>query len=145
MQKAGFLMTKLIYNTLNLFQVHFCSIFSIFFFFFLHHSNMSLIMRKSASCTCKQHDIYCVDQPVYPTSVSTAWIIRIFHECEVLIEKSVPRITVWHQEALPRSVPHTHNRLFFLHTYGCRHMNKNQIYLEIFCIRVSHFDFYIIL
>ena len=26
-------------------------------------------------------------------------IIRILHECEVLIEKSVPRDTVWHHEA----------------------------------------------
>ena len=28
-------------------------------------------------------------------------IIRILHECEVLIEKSVPRVTAWHHEALP--------------------------------------------
>ena len=28
-------------------------------------------------------------------------IIRILHECEVLIEKSVPRVTVWHHEAPP--------------------------------------------
>ena len=28
-------------------------------------------------------------------------IIRIFHECEVLIDKSVLRVTVWHHEALP--------------------------------------------
>ena len=27
--------------------------------------------------------------------------IRILHECEVLIEKSVPRVTVWHHEAPP--------------------------------------------
>ena len=26
-------------------------------------------------------------------------IIRIFHGCEVRIEKSVPRVTVWHHEA----------------------------------------------
>ena len=26
-------------------------------------------------------------------------IIRILHELEVLIEKSVPRVTVWHHEA----------------------------------------------
>ena len=26
-------------------------------------------------------------------------IIRIYHECEGGIEKSVPRITVWHHEA----------------------------------------------
>ena len=29
-------------------------------------------------------------------------IIRILHECEVLIENSVPRVTVWHHEAPPR-------------------------------------------
>ena len=27
--------------------------------------------------------------------------IRILHECEVLVEKYVPRITVWHHEAPP--------------------------------------------
>ena len=27
--------------------------------------------------------------------------IRIFHGCSLLIEKSVPRITVWHHDALP--------------------------------------------
>ena len=26
---------------------------------------------------------------------------RIFHDCEVLIEKSVPRFTVWHHKAPP--------------------------------------------
>ena len=32
------------------------------------------------------------------------WIknIRILHECEVLVEKSVPRVTVWHHSAEPR-------------------------------------------
>ena len=56
-------------------------------------------------------------------------------KCEVLIEKYVPRVTGCHHEApqsdaklLPkgqifRSVPCTHDRFFFLHTYGCRHMN----------------------
>ena len=29
------------------------------------------------------------------------YIIRILHKCEVLIEKSVPKVTVWHHEALP--------------------------------------------
>ena len=83
---------------------------------------------------------------------------RIFHECEVLIENSVPRVTVWHHEAEPRDaklypsdaklyprVPNTQDRLFFLLAYWRRHMNKNQIYLEVFCIRVSHFDFDVIL
>ena len=30
--------------------------------------------------------------------------IRIFHECEVLIEKAVPGVTVWHRKALPSDV-----------------------------------------
>ena len=38
--------------------------------------------------------------------LSLAWdtceTIRILHECEVLIYKSFPRVTVWHHEA-PRS------------------------------------------
>ena len=34
-------------------------------------------------------------------SVQVSFIIRILHECEVLIEKSVPRVTVWHREAPP--------------------------------------------
>ena len=29
-------------------------------------------------------------------------VIRILHECEVLIEKSVPKVTVWHHSAEPR-------------------------------------------
>ena len=44
-------------------------------------------------------------------------IIRILHKFEVLIEKSVPMVTVWHHEALPRG-----RFEFFLHTYGCRHL-----------------------
>ena len=62
-----------------------------------------------------------------------------------------PWVTVLHHEALPsegklwpewqmyRSVPHTHDRFFFLHANGCWHLNKNRIYLEIFCILTSHF------
>ena len=54
--------------------------------------------------------------------------IRIYHECEGWIEKSVPRIAVWHYEAcqvMPNgdlegriflSYPHTNNRFFFLLT-----------------------------
>ena len=52
--------------------------------------------------------------------------MRIYHEYEGRIEKSVPRITVWHHEAcrvmtnadpegrIFLSFPHTNNRLFFL-------------------------------
>ena len=54
--------------------------------------------------------------------------IRIYHECEGRIEKSVLRITVWHHEACrvmtngdPEgqsflSYPHTNNGFFFLLT-----------------------------
>ena len=54
--------------------------------------------------------------------------IRIYHECERWIEKSVSRIAVWHYEAcvvmtngdpegrIFLSYPHTNNRLFFLLT-----------------------------
>ena len=51
-------------------------------------------------------------------------IIRIYHECEGRIEKSVPRIAVWHHEAcrvktnrdpegrIFLSFPHTNNGFF---------------------------------
>ena len=54
--------------------------------------------------------------------------IRIYHECESKIEKSVPRIAVWHHEAcrvitngelegrIFLSNPHTYNGFFFLLT-----------------------------
>ena len=52
--------------------------------------------------------------------------IRIYYECEGRIEKSVPRIAVWHHEAcrvmtncdpegqIFLSFPHTNKRLYFL-------------------------------
>ena len=52
--------------------------------------------------------------------------IRIYHECEGVIDKSVSMITYWHHEACRvmtngaregknfLSLPHTNNRLFFL-------------------------------
>ena len=55
-------------------------------------------------------------------------IIRIYRECKGRIEKSIPRIAVWHQEACrvmtngdPEgwsflSYPHTNNGFFFLLT-----------------------------
>ena len=54
--------------------------------------------------------------------------IRIYHECEGRIEKSVPRIAVWHHEAcrvmtnrelhgrIFLSYPYTNNGFFFLLT-----------------------------
>ena len=56
------------------------------------------------------------------------YTIRIYHECEGGIEKSVPRITVWHHEAsrvmtngvpegrIVLSYPHTNDGVFFLLT-----------------------------
>ena len=56
------------------------------------------------------------------------YIIRIYHECEGMIEKIVPRIAVWHHEACQLmtngdlkgriflSYPHTNNGFFFLLT-----------------------------
>ena len=55
-------------------------------------------------------------------------VIRIYHECEGRIEKSAPRIAVWHHEAcrvmsncdpegrIFLSYPHTNNGFFFLLT-----------------------------
>ena len=55
-------------------------------------------------------------------------LIRIYHEFEGRIEKSVPRITVWHHKAcrvmtngdpegrIFLTYPHSHNGFFFLLT-----------------------------
>ena len=55
-------------------------------------------------------------------------IIRIYHKCGDRIEKSVPRVVVWHHEAcrvmtngdpegqIFLSYPHTNNGFFFLLT-----------------------------
>ena len=63
-------------------------------------------------------------------------IIRMLHhECEVLIEKSVPKVIVWQHEALPSDAKlYPRDRFiglystpiifFFLHTYVCPHLNK---------------------
>ena len=62
------------------------------------------------------------------TAMTAAENISIYHECEGRIEKSVPRITVWHHKACQvmangdperqifLSYPHTNNGLFFLLT-----------------------------
>ena len=49
--------------------------------------------------------------------------IRIYHDCLVWIENSVPRVTVphqWYQTVIPRdsflSTPNSHGRFFSLHT-----------------------------
>ena len=62
--------------------------------------------------------------------------IIIYHECEGRIEKSVPRIAVWHHEAcrvmtngdpegrIFLSYPHTNNGFFFLLTTVFLFKNK---------------------
>ena len=60
--------------------------------------------------------------------VPITYKIRMYHQCEGRIEKSIPRITVWHHEAcrvmtngdpegwIFLSYPHTNNGFFFLLT-----------------------------
>ena len=67
--------------------------------------------------------------------------IRIFLDCLVWIEKSVPWVTVWHHGALPSdansdpkgqtflSMPNSHDRSFFFHTF--------QLYLLLISFKCS--------
>ena len=69
--------------------------------------------------------MYFFTRKLSPISIN---IVRIHHECEGGIEKSVPRVTVWHHEAcrvmtkgdpegrIFLSHPHTNNGFFFLLT-----------------------------
>ena len=71
-----------------------------------------------------------------PSTFFHTEIIRIYHECEGIIEKSVPRIAVWHHEAcrlitncdsegqIFLSYPHTNNVFFFLFTIVFLFENK---------------------
>ena len=73
------------------------------------------------------------------TTESKVMIIRIYHECEGRIEKSVPRITDWHHLAcrvitigypegrIFLSQPHTYIRLFFLLTTKCLILNWKNV------------------
>ena len=67
---------------------------------------------------------------------STDYSIRIYHMFVDRIGKSFPRVAVWHHKALlsdgkqrPKgqfclSFPQTQVGFFFLHTFGCQHLNK---------------------
>ena len=66
-------------------------------------------MMKKASIVHSSHNVFQVEAVFEKENVEvkeeSAWSskyqnIKILHECEVLIEKSVPRVTVWHHEAL---------------------------------------------
>ena len=89
------------------------------------------------------------------------WYIRIYHECEGGIEKSVPRITDWHHEAcrvmtngdgeerIFLSHPHTNNGLFFsltikyLFLYWKKHEKDFQKILNTLkCDTVTSFYYY---
>ena len=50
-------------------------------------------------------------------------IIRIFHECQVWIDKSVPRVTFWHHEAR-RVMPNCDPRDRFVYPYLTRMMDS---------------------
>ena len=50
-------------------------------------------------------------------------IIRILHECQVWIDKSVPRVTFWHHEAR-RVMPNCDPRDRFVYPYLTRMMDS---------------------
>ena len=61
---------------------------------------MKLNLRSTPSGKSEKHGwIQIGGQGVWLILVNALLIIRIYHECEGRIEKSVPRITVWHHEA----------------------------------------------
>ena len=58
--------------------------------------------------------------------------IRILHECEELIEKSVPRVTVWHHEAPPSDAKRDPRDRFvvqflkhMIDSFSCTHMGAD--------------------
>ena len=57
-------------------------------------------MRYVGYTSCHQKDLFQMVTLNIP--IMKAKDIRIFHECEVLIEKSVLRVTVRHHSAEPR-------------------------------------------
>ena len=77
-----------------------------------------------------------IRSPAYPPVQRDYKSISIYHECEGRIEKSVPRITVWHHEACQwmangdperlifLSYCHTNNGFFFLLTTVFLFLNK---------------------
>ena len=52
-------------------------------------------------------------------------IIRILHECEELIEKSVPRVTVWHHEAPPRDISVDQYIKLMIYSFSCTPMGSD--------------------
>ena len=76
----------------------------------------------------RSHKVYLLLTTLQTGSMTQFNIIRTYHECEGRIEKSVPRIVIWHHEAcwvmtngysegrilLP--YPHKNNEFFILLT-----------------------------
>ena len=66
-------------------------------------------------------------------------IIRIYHECEGGIEKSIPRITVWHHEACRVMTNGDHERQIFL---SHPHMNNGFFFLLTTKYLISYLERY---
>ena len=78
--------------------------------------------------------------------------LRIFNCCEVRIDNSVTRVTVWHHEAcrvMPNSyhewqkfqfAPNNHYRIFFLHTFRRLYLSLNMCYFINFALKLVHFQ-----
>ena len=95
-------------------------------------SNGLLMMRN---CECEMLRSRCAG--LFEHSLVPYEIIRIYHECEDGIEKSVPRITDWYDEAchlmttgdregpIFLSHPHKNNGFFFLLTSILEKLGKD--------------------
>ena len=60
---------------------------------------------------------------VFSSSFAVSWTIRILHECQVWIDKSVPRVTFWYHEAR-RVMPNCDPRDRFVYPYLTRMMDS---------------------
>ena len=70
-----------------------------------------LYQAKSQAINMKYHS--------FPSLHVFLHYIRILHECQVWIDKSVPRVTVWHHEAR-RVIPNCDPRDRFVYPYLTR-------------------------
>ena len=95
----------------------------------MHFAECHLVLNSYCLLSFGHSECNRVNERVYKFPVKKRLKdIRIYNECEGKIEKSIPRITVWHHEACRMitngdpegriflSYPHTNNRLFFLLT-----------------------------
>ena len=77
--------------------------------------------------------------PLHFSLLSTSFTehIRILHECQIWIDKSVPRVTFWHHEAR-RVMPNCDPRGRFVYPYLTRMMDSFS------CSLAANIDFYTI-